>query len=419
MAYFDLNLNLTDEDRAIREAAQRFAVEVMRPMGVELDRMSAEETAAPDSPIWGFLKQAYGLGYHKAAFPEEVGGLGFTPLQSHILMEELFCGSAGLAAVLLLATWPYVKILHSMNMDLIQEFVVPFCACTDGSITGSWGITEPDHGSDTLNVGADFWSDPKIRMQVSAREDGDEWVINGQKSAWVSCGPTATHCMLNLQIDTSKGLAGGGVCMVPLDLPGVSRGKVLEKVGARDLPQGEIFFDNVRIPKRWMFVGPDQYSDWVIGNLGFGNTSVGVVALGLARAAFEETLAYAKDRVQGGKPLIEHHSIQVRIHRMFARIEAMRAMTRAVWEVNARAYPPLTEYALAVKTFCTETAREVIDEGVQIHGANGLTKEYFIEKLWRDIRPMTIADGENSILNVVGGRLLRDTFPRREVNLIA
>ncbi len=419
MAYFDLHLNLNEDDKAIREAAHKFAKEVMRPMGMELDRMAAEDVVAAHSPIWEFLRQAYELGYHKGAFPTEVGGLGLTPLQSHILMEELFWGSAGLGAVLLLAAWPYVKILHTMNMELIEEFVVPFCQCTDASMTGSWAITEPDHGSDTLNVGADCWSDPKIKMQLSARQDGDEWVLNGQKSAWVSCGPTATHSMVNVHIDTSKGLAGGGVCMLPLSLPGISRGKALEKLGSRDLPQGEIYFDNVKIPKRWMFVGPEEYGDWVINNLGFGNTSVGVVALGIARAAFEETLAYAKERVQGGKPLIEHHSVQVRIHRMFAKVEAIRAMTRAVWEVNARAYPPLSEYALAVKTYCTETAKDVVDEGVQIHGANGLTKEYFIEKLWRDIRPMTIADGENSVLNALGGRILRDTFPRTSVNLIA
>jgi alkylation response protein AidB-like acyl-CoA dehydrogenase len=286
-------------------------------------------------------------------------------------------------------------------------------------MTGGWAITEPDLGSDTVNMGTDFWSDPKIKMQTSAKPDGDEWVLNGQKSAWVSCGPIASHVMVNVQIDTAMGLAGGGVCIVPLNLSGISRGKALEKVGARDLPQGELFFDNVRIPKRWMFVGPEEYSDWVVNNLGFGNTSVGVVALGLARAAFEETLAYAKERIQGGKPLIDHYAMQVRLHRMFAKVEALRALTRAVWEVNARAFPPLPEYAFAVKTYCTETAMEVVDEGVQIHGANGLTKEYLIEKLWRDIRPMTIADGENSVLNRLGGYILKDTFPRTSVSLIA
>jgi len=418
MTYFDLNLNLTDEDKAIRDAAHKFAKEVMRPIGIELDRMSAEETVAASSPIWGFLKQAYELGYHKGAFPAEVGGLGFTPFQSHLMMEELFWGSTGLAATLLLATWPYVKILHTMDMDLIGEFVTPFCQCTDASITGCWAVTEPDHGSDTLNPAGDFWTDPKIKMQISAKPDGDEWVLNGQKSAWVSCGPTASHALVNVHLDTTKGMAGGGVCVLPLDLPGITRGKALEKHGARDLPQGELFFDNVRIPKRWMFAGPEGYGDWVIGNLGFGNTGVSVGAVGLARAGFEETLAYAKERVQGGKPLIEHYSMKVRIHRMFAKVEAMRAMSRAVWEVNARAFPPLSEYAYAAKTFCTETAVEVIDEGLQIHGANGLTKEYYIEKLWRDARSLTIADGESSVLNCLGGHILKDTFPRTSVNLI-
>ena len=114
----------------------------------------------------------------------------------------------------------------------------------------------------------------------------------------------------------------------------------------------------------------------------------------------------------------EDKAIREAAHK-FAKVEALRAMTRAVWEVNARAYPPLSEYAYAVKTYCTETAMEVVSEGVQIHGANGVTKEYFIEKLWRDIRPMTIADGENSVLNRLGGHILKDTYPRTSVNLIA
>tara|TARA_B100002003_G_C13680569_1_gene343814 strand:- start:209 stop:523 length:315 start_codon:yes stop_codon:yes gene_type:complete len=104
---------------------------------------------------------------------------------------------------------------------------------------------------------------------------------------------------------------------------------------------------------------------------------------------------------------------------MFAQVEAIRAMSRAVWEVNARVYPPLSEYAYAAKTFCTEAAKDVVDEGVQLHGANGVTKEYYIEKLWRDARTMTIADGENSILNRMGGQILNETYPRSAVNQIA
>jgi len=414
--YFDVNLDLSDEDRAIRDEAHKFAGEVMRPLSREIDRMTAEETVAENSPIWGFIKQAYELGYHKAAFPEIIGGLGCTPLQSHLINEELGWGSVGLSAIIGLAAWPYAKILYTGDEKLIEEFVVPFCQCTDGSISGCWAITEPAHGSDHMAVGEEFFTDPKIEGQVSAGLDGDEYILNGQKAAWVSCAPIASHCMLDVHIDKSMGLAGGGVCILPLNLSGVSRGKPLEKVGQRDLPQGELFFDNVRIPKAWMFHGPDTYSESVLGNLGLGNTGMSIVALSLARSAFEEAFAYAKERIQGGKPLIEHYAMKVRIHRIFAKVEAIRAMSRAIHNLNARVEPAIYEYAYAAKTFCTEAAREVVEEAVQIHGANGLTKEYYIEKIWRDSRALTIEDGENSVLNRLGGHILKDTFPRRKVN---
>jgi alkylation response protein AidB-like acyl-CoA dehydrogenase len=415
--YFDINLDLTAEDKAIREEAHKFAKEVMRPIGREIDAMSAEEVVSEKSPLWDFLRQAWKLGYHKAAFPEEVGGLGCTPIQSHLYMEELVWGNIGLCGCILLAAWPYMKVLGTGNPELIEEFVVPFCNCDDGSMTGCWAITEPDHGSDTLNVGEKFFSDPKIQGQLQARLDGDEYVLKGQKSAWVSCAPFASHGMVNVQLDTSKGMAGGGVCILPLDLPGVKKGAPLEKVGQRDLPQGELFFDEVRIPKRWMFYLEDDYVEQgVKGNLGFGNSAMSLFGLGVARAAFEEAYAYAKERVQGGKPLTEHYAMKARIHRMFAQVEAIRAFSRAVWNLNLRISPVAPEYAFAAKTFCTETARNVVEEAVQVYAANGLTKEYYIEKLWRDSRALTIEDGENLTLNSVGGHILNETFPRRSVN---
>jgi acyl-CoA dehydrogenase len=414
--YFDINLDLTKEDKLIRDEAHKFAKEVMRPISREIDAMTAEAAISPTSPVWDFVKQAYELGYHKAGFPEEVGGLGCTPLQSHLITEELSWGSIGLNAMLGMASWIFGKVLLTMDEKLITEFVLPFFQCTDGSISGCWAVTEPAHGSDSLAIGETFFKDPRIEGQVSAVLEGDQYILNGQKAAWVSCAPTASHCMLNVQIDKSLGLSGGGVCILPLNLSGVSRGKPLEKVGQRDLPQGELFFDNVSIPKDWMFHRPDTYSESILGNLGLGNTGVSIIALSLARAAFEEAFKYAKERVQGGKPLIEHYSMKVRIHHIFAKVEAIRAMSRAVHNLNSRVTPPVPEYAFAAKTFCTETAREVIEEAVQIHGANGLTKEYYIEKIWRDSRALTIEDGDNMSLNRMGGDILKDTFPRQKVN---
>ena len=165
-----------------------------------------------------------------------------------------------------------------------------------------------------------------------------------------------------------------------------------------------------------MFFNTANYEESIIGNLGFGNTAVSVIAVGIARAAFEEAFNYAKERVQGGKPLVEQYAMKIRIHRMFAKVEAIRAFSRAVWSLNMRVSPVVPEYAYAAKTYCTETAKEVVEEAIQIYGANGLTKEYFIEKLLRDSRGLTIADGENTVLNRLGGHILNDTFPRRGVN---
>ena len=419
MSYFDMNLDTTEEDRMIRDSARKFATEVILPTAHKLDQMSANETVAPESPIWDYMKRAWELGYHKAGFPEEVGGLGFTPLQMHMMMEELNCASFGLGSIVMLSGWPYVKMLHSGNQDLIEKYVIPFCNCDDASMTGSWAIMEPDRGSDQIGQGEGFYTDPKHACKVSARLEGEEWVINGQKAAWISGGPIATHAMLNVQIDKGKGLAGGGVCFLPLTLPGVSRGSPLVKSSQRDFPQGELFFDNVRIPKFDMFVGPEHYSEWVLNNLGFGNAGVSVGAVAIARAAFEEAFSYAKDRIQGGKPLVEHYAMKIRLHRMFGKVEAIRAYSRSVFLMTSSIYPPLPEYAYAGKVFCTELARDVVDEALQIHGACGLSSEYRIEKLFRDSRALTILDGENDVLSRAGGALLKDTFPRTSVNRVA
>lgn len=414
--YFDVNLDLSNEDRMIRDEAHKFAKEVMRPISWEIDKMTALGAVSDESPMWEFLKKAYELGYHKYGFPEEIGGLGCSPLQSHLIAEELLWGSIGLNGILGMSSWIFGQLLRTGVKELIDYFVKPFCECSDGSITGCWAITEPEHGSDHFGIGEKFYSNNRTEGQVSAILEDDQYIISGQKSAWVSCAPTASHCMLNVQIDKSLGLSGGGVCIVPLDLPGVKRGRPLEKVGQRDLPQGELFFDDVRIPQKWMFHKPDTYPESVLCNLGLGNTGMSIAALSLARSAFEEAFNYTKSRFQGGKALIEQYVIKSKIHQMFAKVEGIRAMSRAIHLLNSRVVTPVYEYGYAAKTLCTELARDVIEEAVQIHGANGLTKEYFIEKIWRDSRALTIEDGDNTALNRLGGHILKESYPRQRIN---
>jgi alkylation response protein AidB-like acyl-CoA dehydrogenase len=412
MDYFDINMSLSEDDKALQKAAQAFAREIMRPVAKKLDLMSAEEVVAEGSPLWPFLRQAYELGYHKTLLPEGYGGLGLSPLQINLVFEELGWGSFGLSVLLAVFCFPFYCACMTNDDELIETFVRPYCDCTDGSIRGCWAITEPDHGSDMIAVGEECFSSGKMRGNVQAYLDGNEWVISGQKSAWVSGGTIATHAMLHLQIDPSQGFAGNGICILPLDRKGVSRGKPLEKLGQRDLNQGEIYFDEVRIPKTWMIAEPDFYVPLLDIILASANLCMSNWSVGLARAAFEEALDYAKQRVQGGKALIEHYSMKQRLFHLFSRVETGRAISRAAMNLNLSLSSPHVEYSLVAKTQCTEIAFQNAHEAIQIFGGNGLTREYNVEKLFRDARATLIEDGNNETLARHGGHILGETYPR-------
>ncbi len=413
MRYFDINLNLSKEDILLRRSARQFAQGVMRPVSRELDGLTAEQVIAADSPLWDFLKQAYELDLHTVLLPEYYGGQGLSPLQVHLVFEELGWASFGLSVQLAVVCFPFYLICMSGNEEMIETFVKPFCACRDGSIRGCWAITEPDHGSDVIAVGEEYFSSKAMKGNVQARLEGDQYVINGQKSAWVSGGSIATHALLHVQIDPSKGFAGNGICMVPLNLKGVSKGKPLEKVGQRDLNQGELYFDNVVIPKAWMMCDPDFYVPFLDMILASANLCMASWSTGLARAAFDESLSYAKQRVQGGRPLVQHYAMKQRIFDLFARTESCRAISRAAINLNLNLSPPHVEYSLWAKTQCTEMAFKNTHEAIQIWGGNGLTKEYVLEKLFRDARATLIEDGSNETLARHGGHILAETYPRQ------
>jgi alkylation response protein AidB-like acyl-CoA dehydrogenase len=411
MHYLDLNINLTEDDMDLRNGAHEFAERVMRPIAKELDEMSPEAVVARESPLWDFMKQAFELGYHKILIPESYGGMDLTSLQQTILYEELSWGSFGLTVLLAVNAFPAFMACMAPNEDLINDIIVPYCECQDGSIRGCWAITEPDHGTDTLLPHHPSFHVP-MKAQCRARLDGDEWVISGQKSAWVSGGTIATHAALFCQIDPSMGFAGGGIAVVPLNQPGVSRGKPLNKMGQRDLNQGEIFFDEARIPKSYMIVEPEAYEAMLEMTLSATTALMGILATGVARAAFEESIDYAKKRAQGGKILIEYPSIQMKLFHMFTKVETTRQISRAAYIFNQNTSTPAEEYSIAAKVHGTQAAFDVTNEAIQLFGGNGLSKEYLIEKLFRDARAGMIEDGSNESLAIGGGHKVIDTYPR-------
>jgi len=397
----DIDLGLTDEERAIRDVTHKFAEEVIRPAGVELDRLAdPSDVIARDSVLWKVFERYRELDLEMI----EAGDGEADPIVAarirYLVNEELGWGDSGLAVSLGVAGFPVMFAKLSGRPELIERFASP-----ERKEIGCWAVTEPNHGSDSLAFDMPQFEDASIRPDCIATPDGDEFVIRGQKAAWVSNGTIATVATLFCTIDPSQGFKGGGVALVPLDLPGVSRGKPLDKLGQRALNQGEIFFDDVRIPAEYMVVGTDAYSAIVEMVLATANAAMGTIFVGVARAALEHALDYSRERIQGGVAIFEHQNVKSKIFRMFSRVEAARSLARRVMLYNST-QPPLIHYSIASKTFCTQTAFDVASDALQIYGGNGLSREYPIEKLLRDARASMIEDGCNDILGLVGaGRL--------------
>ncbi|MCG3168657.1 MAG: Crotonobetainyl-CoA dehydrogenase [Pseudomonadales bacterium] len=385
-----------------QQTLRRFALEVVRPLGMRLDRMSAGEVIAPGSPFWEFHRKYRELGIGietlRALSPEDLS------LMFPILFEELGYGDAGLAISAGASTLPLLLAYRFDNGFLLERF--------SDSQLGCWGITEPDHGSDQLDPSGQLL-DSRGRYgkpNCVATLRGDRIVINGQKSAWVSNGPVAEICILYCAADTGSGPdpSHGCVLVIPLDLPGVSRGKPLDKMGQRALPQGEIFFDNVEVGRDYLLAGPEDYQRAVYCIHSEANGLMGGTFAGLAQAAFDLALDYAHERRQGGVPIIRHQSVQHRLFHMYRKIEAARALTRRVILYNNTAPVPALQAAMTSKVTGTQTSFEVASEALQLFGGNGLTREYPLEKLLRDARASLIEDGCNEILAIKGGCYLID-----------
>lgn len=406
MSYTELNLDLTEEHRLLKNEVHKFAVEVLRPASIELDRMSPEDVIKKGSPYWECMAQAYRNNYHTVLISDEYGGLGLDPLGVHIFWEELAYGSVGFAVSLGCSCFSSFYATLLCDDYLIDKFVTPFVNCRDASVMSCWAITEPTHGSDNLMAGTPIFRDPCAFQEVRAVKKRGKWVLNGQKSAWVSNGPVASDAALFVNIDPAMGFAGGGIALVELNQPGISRGKPLNKMGQRELPQGEIFFDDAVCPDEHVIIDPESYEAITELTLGHANATMGAYFTGVAQAAYDMAIQYSRDRVQGGKPLCQHQMVQRKLFDMFIGIETARAFSRSAMVFNMNTTPPLVQYSIASKVYCTEVAFKVTSEAIQLFGGHGLTKDAPIEKLFRDARAGMIEDGSNDSLSLAAGEML-------------
>jgi acyl-CoA dehydrogenase len=394
----------SEEELGIQEAIHRFAKEVMRPLGREIDKMPASEAYLPGSPFWTFLQEA-----QKAGLNDDSAMEGMTPAQrariEGIVIQELAWGDAGLTAAVGVGALPAQMAAATGNQELID--------LTAGRL-GCWCATQPDRGSDglTLYPVERFPGSRGNKGNLQATFKGDEIIINGQSSAWVSNGPVAQVALMDIVADYGNGFYDehgntyGCNVIVPLDLKGVSRGKPLEKLGKRPQPQGEIYFDNVKVPARWAMATRDDYEEKHAMAWAQAGTAMNHLAAGVARSAFELALAYVHERKQGGTVLANLQMTQYRLGFIGAKVEAIKAMARHVSMFTKTAARPHPYFTATGKAFCCSEMFTVVNESMQLFGANGLTREYPMEKLLRDARAMQIEDGEAYVLFMHYGHLL-------------
>lgn len=396
MGLNEIDFNLTKEAKDMRDLAQEFGMEVLRPAGIKLDKIPPEGVIAEGSQFWDVMKKYRELGFHKMMLPKEVGGMmeDLPPKAALLVNEQLGYADVGLTASLGVATLPFAMAMLSTEPE-IRIVAREYAEDTKGQLIGCWCLTEPDHGSDWILLPTLEGTNPKVRPSVHAHLEGDEYILNGTKAAWTSNGSIATHTVIHAGLDGGRGMQGSGLFFCPLHLPGVSRGKPLDKLGQRPLNQAEIIFEEVRLPKRYALMedsDPSAIVNFMKMFLSTANGGMSALFGGLAGAAFDEALHYAKERIQGGVPLAEHKNIKIKLFNMFKVVESVRLFARQAAESD------VLKYAVAAKIHCTEAAFQVANEALQIFGGSGLAKEYTIEKIFRDARVSMIEDGVNETL---------------------
>ncbi|MGF6233356.1 acyl-CoA dehydrogenase [Inquilinus ginsengisoli] len=403
LGFGGLDADLTDEEREVQRRIREFALGVMRPAAARLDPMAAADVVAPESPLWEYLTRFEELGIN----PAWLASLGPHRLKRMLplVFEELAYGDAGLAVAAFTSKMPAAMAMATRNPELVERF---------SPLRGCWIAILADRGSDAIDhAGFELakgarQSEGSLRAVVTA----SEVTLNGVSSDWISCAPIAECALVHCPADYGNGIArpDGGVfgvaVLVPFDLPGIERGRAVEKIGQRTLPTGHVRFDNVRVPASYIIRGQDQYYASMAGTHTSGAMNVAAIATGVAKAAFDHTLDYARSREQGGATLIAHQHVRWRLWEMWRKLETCRASVRRGASYNFSEQGPHLLASITAKTTATQTAFEVAMEAVQIFGANGLSRDFAVERLLRDVTVCLIQGGENHSLGLQGGNWL-------------
>jgi alkylation response protein AidB-like acyl-CoA dehydrogenase len=379
-----MNFQLNEEQRMWQKVVHDFVTSEVKPHAAEVDETSTFN--------WAATRKMGPLGLLGLNIPEEYGGSGVDAISAAIAIEELGwgCGSTALAIAAHngLGTTP----IAIYGSDEMKKKWLPVVASGKSGL-GALALTEPGAGSD-LQGG----------LRTKAEKIGNEWVINGTKM-WCTNASIAEYIITLVRTNPAGGSRSLSMILVPANTPGLFIAPAEKKMGLKGSPTNALNYENVRVPLDNLVGEYDHGLHQTLTTLDGGRISIGALALGLARAAHEAAVVYAKDRMSFGKPIAEHQAIQFMLADAETEIAAARLLVyQAAW-LKQEGKPYGKEAAMA-KLFATEMAERVCRNAIQIHGGYGYSRDFPVERIYRDARLMTIGEGTSEIQRIVIARQL-------------
>ena len=373
---------LTEEHQMIRDALRSFAQERLAPQAARWDK----EHHFPQQE----LKELAALGAFGVAVPEELGGAGLDYVSLALVLEEIAAGDGGTSTVISVNNCPVCSIAMMYANDAQKEqWLRPLA---QGAMLGAFALTEPHTGSDAS------------ALRTTATRDGDDYIINGTKQ-FITSGKYADVAIVLAVTDKAAGKKGISAFWVPTTTPGYIVAGLEEKMGQHSSDTAQILFDNCRVPAANLIGAEGQGYKIALSGLEGGRIGIASQSVGMARAAFEAALRYARERESFGKPIYEHQAVQFRLADMATRIEAARQLIHHAAAMKDAGLPCLKEAAMA-KLFASEMAEKVCSAAIQVHGGYGYVSDFPVERIYRDARVCQIYEGTSDIQKILIARAL-------------
>ncbi|NEX63252.1 acyl-CoA dehydrogenase family protein [Noviherbaspirillum galbum] len=373
---------LSEQHEMIRDALRTFSQERLAPNAARWDK----EHHFPKEELKGLAQ----LGAFGVAVPEELGGAGLDYTSLALVLEEIAAGDGGTSTIISVNNCPVCSIAMMYASDAQKEqFLKPLAR---GDMLGAFCLTEPHVGSDAS------------ALRTTATRDGDHYVLNGVKQ-FITSGKHADVAIVMAVTDKTAGKRGISAFWVPTSTPGYVVARLEEKMGQHSSDTAQILFENCRIPASYLIGEEGMGYKIALSGLEGGRIGIASQAVGMARAAFDAALQYAKERTSFGQALFQHQAVQFRLSEMATQIEAARQLILHAASLKDAGKPCLKEAAMA-KLFATEMAERVCSDAIQVHGGYGYVSDFPVERIYRDVRVCQIYEGTSDIQKILIGRAL-------------